>query len=1087
MMKKIIKVCVISVALILIFAVNNQILAKSIDTIPENIYSGLKFRNIDPAYISGRISDIAVNPGNKSEYYVSVAAGGIWKTSNNGTTFKSVFDNYPVYSVGCLAMDPKNHNVIWAGSGENNHQRSVSYGDGIYKSVDGGKSWKNMGLKESYHIGRIVIHPENSDIVFVACEGSVWGPGGDRGLFKTIDGGKTWKKILNVSEDTGINNVEVDMKEPNIMYATSEQRRRRTQTRIGGGPESAVWKSVDGGETWNKLTKGIPAVDKGGMEIHVSPLDNNVIYLMVEAAMGKGGFFKSTDKGESWQKMSSYNTSGQYFGEFYLSPFDVNTIYSLETRSKFSTDGGKTWKNIGNNKRHVDDHAFWIDNADKNHFMIGGDGGLYETYDNGKTFIHKLIPVTQFYRVAVDNAKPFYWIYGGTQDNSSLGVQSNTLYTDGISKSEWDITLGGDGFWQAVDQENHNIVYSEYQYGNIFRYDKKSGQKLNIKPREAKGEDLYKWNWNTPFILSSHDNKTLYMAANFVFKSEDRGNSWGKISGDITSGTDRNKWKVMGRYWGVDGVAKDVSTSLYGTAVSIAESPVKKGVVFVGTDDGVLNISKDDGVTWTKISSFPGVPAYTYISDIEPSQFDENTVFITFDNRKHFDFKPYILKSTNLGHSWESISDDLPEKLPVHSLKQDFKDDNLLFLGTEFGLYFSNDGGGQWIKLKAGLPTIAVRDIAIHKGEEDLVLATFGRGFYVLDDYSPLRVVNNAIVEKDFYLFDIKDALSYVQRNRGGYGFGALEHKDKNQDFGAVFTYYVKDSPKTLKELRREKEKELIKNKQKIPYPALDELRKENEEVSPFLLFNIKDKNGTAVRNLTKPISKGINRVTWDLRYAMPAPLKLDKPDFDPLKQSSKGFLALPGEYYVDVLRYIRGSIDTLITDKKFKIESLNNTVLPPASTVELAEFYKKVLDIYKKTVKAQSELDELLVKIKNIKQQAVRTPGLDVKLFKKIEAIESKLMDIDWEFKGQKPPASPEERWAQPVPLNDRFYFLAYSHMNTTYKVTKAERDALKILNDRIPDILNDIMKIKEIKLPEIRRDLMNRGAGWIPDTSKN
>ncbi len=1070
------------VLFIVSFTISNQFFAEGLDTMPSNIYSGLKFRNISPAYISGRISDIAVNPNNKSEYFVSIAAGGIWKTINNGTTFKSVFENYPVYSIGCLAIDSKNPNVIWAGSGENNHQRSVSYGDGIYKSIDGGKSWKNMGLKESYHIGRIAINPKNSDIVFVAAEGSLWGEGGDRGLYKTEDGGMTWNKVLEISKYTGVNNVVIDVENPSIMYATSEQRARRTQTRIGGGPESAVWKSVDGGNNWYKLKKGIPGIDKGGMEIHISPVNHNIIYLMVEAAMDKGGFFRSIDMGESWKKMSTYNTSGQYFGEFYLSPFDDNTIYSMETRSKISVDGGKSWKNIGNNARHVDDHAFWIDSNDEEHFMIGGDGGLYETFDGGKNFIHKLIPVTQFYRVAVDNAKPFYWIYGGTQDNSSLGVQSNSLYTDGISKAEWDITLGGDGFWQAVDQENHNIVYSEYQYGNIYRYDKKSGQKLGIKPREAEGEELYKWNWNTPFIISSHDNKTLYIAANYVFKSEDRGNSWTKISNDISAGVNRNKWKVMGRYWGVDGVAKDVSTSLYGTAVSIAESPVKKGVIFVGTDDGVLSVSSDDGKTWMRVSKFPDVPEYTYISDIEPSQFDSNTVFVTFDNRKHFDFTPYILKSTDLGVTWENISGNINKKFPVHCFKQDFVNEDLLFVGTEFGLYFSNNGGSQWIRLKSGLPTIAVRDVAIQKGEEDLVIATFGRGFYVLDDYTPLRKISKDLIDNDFYLFDIKESYTYIRRNRGGYGFGALEHKDKNQDFGTIFTFYNKDVPKTLKEIRREKEKDLIENSQKIPYPTLDELRMENEEVKPYLIFNIKDKNGNEIKRLTKSISKGINRLAWDLRYYLPRPLKLTKPIFDPLKKSANGFLALPGNYSVDVLRYIRGDIDTLVENKKFKILPLELGTMPSAPKDELASYQGQVLQLYKKISTTRSDLAELMLRVKNIKQQALNTPGIGSSIFEKIEKIESKLSDIDWTFKGQKPPASPEERWRQRVPLNDRINLLVYSHFNTTLDITKAEKDALRILKKEIPILYNDIKDIKIIKLPELEKVLIENGAGWFP-----
>lgn len=1069
----------ISVILIILstFSINSY--SNNLDTIPESIYSGLKFRNISPAYISGRIADIVVNPNNNSEYYVAVAAGGIWKTINNGTTFKPIFDNYSVYSIGCLAMDPKNHNIIWAGSGENNHQRSISYGDGVYKSVDGGKSWKNMGLKKSFQIGRVLVHPYISNVVFVAAEGSVWGEGGDRGLFKTDDGGKNWKKVLDVSKFTGINNVEIDPINPKIMYATSEQRMRRTQTRIGGGPESALWKSTDGGENWRKITNGIPKVDKAGMGIKISPINENIVYLMIEASNGKGGFFKSEDKGESWKKMSSYNTSGQYFGEIYLSPFDENTIYSLETYSKFSIDGGKTWKNIGNNKRHVDDHAFWMDDKNKEHFMIGGDGGLYETYDGGKTYIHKLIPVTQFYRVAVDNAKPFYWIYGGTQDNSSLGAPSNTLYSDGITRAEWDITLGGDGFWQAVDETDPNIVYSEYQYGNLFRYNKVTGEKMSIKPREKEGEDLYKWNWNTPFILSKHNPQRLYMVANYVFQSDDRGQSWNRISDDITAKIDRNKWKVMDRYWGVDAVGKDVSTSLYGTGVSLAESPIKEGLVFVGTDDGTLSISSDNGSDWTKIHSFPGVPQYTYISDIEPSQFDENTVYVTFDNRKHFDFKPYILKSIDLGETWVNIAGNLDENLPVHTIKQDFIDENLLFVGTEFGLYFSNNEGGNWNKLKSGIPTISVRDIAIQKEEEDLVLATFGRGFYVLDDYSPLRDMNNDIFDKDFHLFEIKDAALFAPRNRGGYGFGSLEHTDKNQDFGAIFTYYVKEVPKTLKELRREKEKELIKNKFKIEIPTLDELRKESAEIKPYLVFVIKNKDGKAIRNLTQSIPKGINRDSWDLRYSMPVPMKLKKPVFDPLRKSNKGVFVLPGEYFLDVYMYNKGEIKELVKDRTFKVKRLMDTVEDSENYVT---FYERYIKVYREYSSMVEDLNDLKLKAKTIKQVLLNTPGLNIKLLASIDTIDKKLMNIDWTIKGQRPKASREERIVQPVPLNDRMLFLNSIHYNTTtLEISQSEIYALQIIEKEMPVIIKVLEEIKSNYLPNLHKELKSKGAGWF------
>lgn len=398
------------------------------DPMNSSTFSGLKFRNIGPAFSSGRIADFAVNPKDHSEYYVATASGNIWKTNNSGTTFKPVFDNYGAYSIGCITIDPNNPYVVWAGTGENNHQRALGYGDGVYKSTDAGNTWKNMGLKESRQIGGIVIDPRNSNIVFVAAEGSAWGPGGDRGLYKSIDGGKTWKKVLNISENTGVNNITYDPRNPDVMYATSEQRRRHVFTKIGGGPESAVFKSTDGGENWEKIMTGLPKVDLGGMGIAVSPANPDVIYLIVEAAEGKSGFFRSINRGASWQRMSDHASSGQYYNEIYADPKNVDKVYSTETRSRVTLDGGKTWKIVGNNNRHVDDHALWIDPGDTEHFLIGGDGGVYETFDGGKNFDFKEnLPITQFYRVTTDNTEPFYYVYGGTQDNNSVGGSQRRL------------------------------------------------------------------------------------------------------------------------------------------------------------------------------------------------------------------------------------------------------------------------------------------------------------------------------------------------------------------------------------------------------------------------------------------------------------------------------------------------------------------------------------------------------------------------------------------------------------------------------------------------------------------------------------
>ena len=609
-------------------------------------FSGLKWRSIGPAFVSGRIADFAVDPDDFSTYYVAVASGHIWKTTNNGVTFEPIFDNHGVYSIGSLAMDPNNSNVVWAGTGENNHQRALGYGNGVYKTTDGGSSWKNMGLKDSRHIGEILVDPRNSDVVYVAAEGSAWGPNEERGVFKTTDGGLTWEKALFISENTGVANLCFEPGNPDVIYAGAEQRRRRQFSKIGGGPESAFYKTTDAGLTWNKLENGIPGVDKGGMEIVVSATDPDIVYAMFEASNNKGGVFRSTNRGASFQKQNDYYSSGQYYSEFVVDPIDANKLYSLDTRTSVSVDGGKTWNGVGLRNRHVDDHAMWIDPNNTRHFMIGGDGGIYESWDDGTTYIHKTtLPVTQYYRVNVDNSEPFYWVYGGTQDNASMGGPSQNTKSGGVASDEWVVTLGGDGFWQAIDPDNPDIVYSAYQYGNIFRYDKKSGERIKVKPTPRKDELTYRWNWDTPFLLSPHSGTTLYIAANKVFKSTDRGNTWEVISEDITRNEDRNQFPVMGKYWPADAVAKDVSTSQWGTAVALAESTVKEGLIYVGTDDGLIQVTEDGGKNWTKISTFPGVPEYTYVSDIFPSLYNENIVFASFNNIKSDDFKPYLLNN----------------------------------------------------------------------------------------------------------------------------------------------------------------------------------------------------------------------------------------------------------------------------------------------------------------------------------------------------------------------------------------------------------------------------------------------------------
>ncbi|MGW8315967.1 MAG: WD40/YVTN/BNR-like repeat-containing protein [Bacteroidales bacterium] len=1052
------------------------------------LLSGLKWRSIGPAFTSGRIADFEVNPDNHSQWYVAVASGNVWKTENNGTTFKPVFDKYGAYSTSVITMDPNNPSVLWLGTGENNHQRALGYGDGVYKTEDGGGSWTNMGLKDSRQIGGIVVDPRNSNVVFVAAEGSAWGPGGDRGLYKTTDGGKNWTKVLEISENTGVNNVVMDPVDPDVMYATSEQRRRHVFTKIGGGPESAVYRSNDGGVTWEKSMKGLPSVDMGGMGIAVSPVDRNVVYLIVEAAEDKGGFYRSTDRGASWQRMSDHSSSGQYYNEIYCDPVDVDKVYSMETYSYYTGDGGKTWNRLGNDNRHVDDHALWIDPSDTDHFLIGGDGGAYESYDGGSTYLFKRnLPVTQFYRVAVDTHQPFYNVYGGTQDNRTLGTPSMTLSSDGISSEDCMFLPGGDGFWVAVDWEDPDIIYYESQYGNANRLDLKSGEVIDIKPWPRQGEDTYKWNWNAPLIISHHSHTRIYMLANKLFKSDDRGNTWQVISEDLTSGTDRNSWPVMGQYWSWDAVVKDVSTSLWGTGVSISESRLDENLLYTGTDDGVVGITEDGGETWRKAGSFPGVPDYSYVSDLLADRFDADVVYATFDNLKRDDFKPYVLKSTDRGKSWTSISGNLPENGTVNTITQDPEIPGMLFVGTEFGVFFTMDGGGEWTALQSGLPTICVKDILVKEPDNDLVVATFGRGFYVLDDYTPLRELarDRAIVEEEAHFFPVETALMYVQTS-GKPGQGSNYYNSENPEFGARFTYFLKEVPKTLKEERQEKEKELFKAKEPIPQPTREQLRAEEAEEDPYLVFAIRDNSGEPVRKLYKKASKGINRSYWDLRYSSTYPVtgnssgrfgRRGGDDFN----SSSGLLAMPGSYSVELYMVARGEVTQLAEPVGFQAELLNQTSLPAVDLEALAAFQKEVSELTRVMTGTRQLAREQQEKLTAIRKALKQTPGTGSELFEKVLGLQKRLDDLIYTLEGPEAKASWEELSPMPMPLSRRMNVMIRTHWSSTAELTFTEKEQLRILKEEFPPVLDQLDTIV-VEIAGLEEQLEEMKAPWTP-----
>lgn len=1054
------------------------------DFLSSKTFSELKFRSIGPAFTAGRIADFAVNPSNHSEYYVGVACGGVWKTTNLGITFTPVFDNYGSYSIASVVIDPNNTNVVWVGTGEYNSQRAIGYGDGVYRSEDGGKSWKNMGLKKSEHIGRIIIDPRNSH-VYVAAQGPLWGPGGDRGLYKTTDNGKTWKKILDISENTGITDIVMDPRNPDILYAASYQRRRRVFTLINGGPEGAIYKSADAGATWTKLTSGLPKGDVGRIGLTISPANPDVVYAIIEASGDTGGFFRSTNRGSTWKRISKYvSRSPQYYNRIVADPEDVDKVYSLDTRTQVTEDGGKTWRALGNRYRHVDDHALWIDPDNTSHFIIGGDGGIYETYDNAANWHFKAnLPVTQFYRVAVDNTLPFYYVYGGTQDNNSMGGPSRTTSSLGIINDDWFVTHGGDGFQSRIDPENPNIVYAQSQYGVLVRYDKKSGESINIKPQPPSGE-AYRWNWNSPLIISPHSHTRLYFAANKLFRSDDRGDTWKVISGDLTRQIDRNTLPVMGKIWSVDAVSKNRSTSLFGNIVSLTESPLAEGLIYVGTDDGLVQVTQDGGKNWRKIEKFKGVPEMTYVSCLLASEHDARTVYASFDARKNNDLAPYLLRSTDRGKTWASIKADLPERGSVFTIAEDHINPNLIFVGTEFGLFFTIDGGKKWVQLKGGLPTISVKDIVIQKRENDLILATFGRGFYILDDYSPLRRLKQETLKKEAVLSSVKDALMFIQK-RGKTNQGQSYYAAKNPPVGATFTYYLKESIKTRREKRQKAEKEAMKKGEPIRYPSFEELRAEDEEETPYLLFTVSDEEGNVVRRLRAKAKAGMNRITWDFRYPDISPTRLIE---DPFDNGGRGILALPGNYKVTIDKWVDGVYTELTGPQSFKAVVLENTTLPAKDRKALVEFRKKVAEISRAVQGTIRAANDLAKRIDYIKEALHNTPAASNELMNQARAIEDRTAEILRALTGDR---SISRRYGnQPPSISSRVNGIIRSHWRSTSAPTQTVREQYKIASGEFEPQLVKLKILIEVDLKNLEKAMEKAGAPWtlgrIPEWKK-
>jgi len=876
--------------------------AAGTDSAAMDKFKALEFRELGPAVMGGRIDDFAAVESNPNIVYVGVAAGGVWKTTNNGTTWEPVFDKEAVSTIGDIAIAPSDPSIVWVGSGEPNNRQSSSWGDGIYKSTDAGKTWKNMGLAETHHIGRVVIHPKNPEVVYAAALGHLWGANPERGVYKTSDGGKTWTQVLKISNDTGVSDLAMDPESPDTLYAAAYTRRRTPFGFNGGGTEAGIYKTTDGGATWKKLSKGLPYENGGetgriGLDIYRK--DPNIVYALVQH--DKGGIYRSEDKGESWKKMSDTDPRPSYYSQVRVDPNNDLRLWVLGAAMFFSEDGGKTFDNRRVKKIHGDFHAMWIDPANSNHIITGSDGGIHWSYDNGKSWdFVNTIAIGQFYEVGLDNEKPYH-ICGGLQDNGSWCGPSQTASRDGITNEDWTVIHGGDGFYAEIDNVEPWIVYTESQDGYLARRNMRSGQERSIKPEAKLGEPHYRFQWNSPVAVSAFDHKTIYYAGNYFFKSTDQGDSWTRLGSDLTTGTDRNKLQIFGKTPDKQTLSRHDGVQEFPTITTISESPLTAQVLWAGTDDGNVQVTRDGGKSWKNVAAqVPGVPKGTYVSRVVASKFAESAAYVTFDGHRSDDYGVYIFATSDYGETWKSIRNGIPDSAgSVHVAREHPRNANLLFAGTEFGLWISWDRGANWTAFKNNFPTVPVDDIELQARENDLVLATHGRSIWIFDDLTPLEKMDASVAAGDFTFFQPRGATIFHLVNRR-WSAGQKMFVAKNPPAGAILNYFLKaDLPPS--------EAPAAADAKKAEPDAGKSGEKKDEKQEPKkegkVKITVSDKDGKVIRELDGPAKAGVNRANWDLRVSPPA-----DPTPEQLEAIAAGYgfgphgpFVEPGEYTVTI------------------------------------------------------------------------------------------------------------------------------------------------------------------------------------------
>lgn len=1080
------------ITVIIVLVLSTSLSAQKKDSnelLNEKTFTGLEFRNIGPALMSGRISDIAIHPENNNLWYVCAGSGGVWKTINAGTTWTPVFDDQKVYSIGCVTIDPNNPHTIWVGTGENVGGRHVGFGDGIYRSDDDGKTWKNMGLKESQHLSKIIVHPNNSNIIWVAAQGPLWSKGGDRGLYKSTDGGKIWTKTLGNDEWTGVTDIIIDPRNPDVLYAATWQRGRTVAAYMGGGPGSGIHRSSDGGLTWEKLSKGLPTSNMGKIGLAISPQKPDVLYAAIELDRRTGGVFRSDNRGSSWSKQSSAvagATGPHYYQELYASPHQFDRIYLADVRIQVSDNGGKKFRRLKEQAKHSDNHVIAFRQDDPNYLLVGTDGGVYESFDLAENWRFMAnLPLTQYYKLALDDAMPFYNIYGGTQDNGTQGGPSRTDNRSGITNGDWFMTLFADGHQPATEPGNPDIVYSEWQEGHLNRIDRSTGEIVSIQPQPEAGENYERFNWDAPILVSPHSPARLYFASQRVWKSDDRGDSWIPISGDLTLNQERLTLPVMDQTWSWDSPWDVNAMSNYNTITSLAESPLQEGLIYAGTDDGLIQVTEDGGDNWRKInvSKLPDVPATAFVNDIKADLHDANTVYIVLDNHKSGDLRPYIYKSINRGNTWKSITGNIPDSTLVWRLVQDHIKPELMFVGTEFGIYFTIDGGSRWVKLKGNVPTISFRDLAIQKRENDLVGASFGRSFFVLDDYSALRHISPEQLKEEATLFPTRDAWWYIPRPSttfGGKGSqGAAYYLAPNPPFGAVFTYYLAKGYSSKKAVRQKQEKKLIKEKEDVPFPGWDEVEAERREETPIILLTITDSTGNIIRRLEGPAGKGFHRVAWDLRKPSARAINIrDKSVLNPPSPNGS-FLVLPGNYTVTISKRINGEITQLSEPITFRIKRMNKGTLDGSSPEETVAFWNEIDDMRMATSALGIAINNAMLKVAGMKTALAvsnLTPG---NLDKEIYSLNQQLLDIDQKLYGNKSKNEIGEK-TNPTVMS-RLNAASMGVQNSTYGPTPTHIKSLDIAKSEFQVIKAELNKVTAEQIPKVEKQLIEAGAPWM------